>query len=332
MIALALLVSSELACGPASQVDRSVGVTVLEDGGASGGAGGSEDNGGTTGSAGTGGSDNTGGGAGDDAGVGDADAPSGDDAAMSGPGVDAPGPAPDAASRPDRAPDLPRDAPVVPDALPAPPELSRGRVGHWKLDEGMGNVAFDSSGVGNHGGTVNILGPDWVIGKLGHALTFTPARNTFLTIPSHPSIGPADAITISLWTKATSWAGTPRLLQKGDDDSQYSLRAENQMLKFVLHLDVATSVTAPLPPTAKWSHVAATYDGKEMRLYVDGSPVGMQTATGAIADVFANLFIGTSSAAAPQTEFFSGVLDDIIIYERALSAAEVRLLSEGRSP
>ena len=243
------------------------------------------------------------------------------------PGFDAAAPTPDMDV--DLPPDLP---PPRPDAPTGPPELTRGRVGHWKLDEGMGNVGIDSSGIGNHGGTVNILGPDWRMGKLGTALIFTPNRRTFMIVPSHPTIGPVQWISISVWVNAASWAGTPRILQKGEDDIQYSLRAEDGKLRFVLRLAAVTAVETPLPPTGRFVHIGATYDGGELRLYLDGSPVAMQPATGDIASPFTSLNIGTRSQSAAETDFFNGLIDDLIIYERPLSAAEVRLLSEGKSP
>jgi hypothetical protein len=230
------------------------------------------------------------------------------------------------------APDLPVDLPVRPDVPPGPPELARGRVGHWKLDEGRGNVALDSSGIGNHGGTVNLLGPDWKPGKFGTALEFTPTRRTFIAMPSHETIGPTEGISISVWVNATSWAGAPRLVQKGEDDIQYSLRAEDGKLRFALRLAAVTAVETALPPVDEWVHVAATYDGQVMVLYQGGKALGMQAASGPIAQPFTSLSIGTRSQAAAETEFFAGLLDEVIIYERALSATEVGLLADGKSP
>jgi hypothetical protein len=229
--------------------------------------------------------------------------------------------------------DLPVDLPLRPDVPPGPPELARGRVGHWKLDEARGNVALDSSGIGNHGGTVNILGPDWKPGKFGTALEFTPMRRTFVTMPSHETIGPTEGISISVWVNAAGWVGSPRIVQKGEDDIQYSLRAESDKLRFVLRLGAAvTAVEAALPPVEKWVHVAATYDGERMVLYQDGKALQMLSANGRIAQPFTSLFIGTRSQAAAENEFFAGLIDEVIIYERALSAMEVQLLADGKSP
>jgi hypothetical protein len=309
------------ACGPDGRVNRAdVQANDAGRGGSGGGASGGT--GGAGGRAGDGGLDGSGGTGGADAAGGDVgEASSFADASLLADGfdIDAPAPPPDA-------------PPPRPDVPPGPPELARGRVGHWKLDEGRGNVGVDSSGIGNHGGTVNILMGDWQTGRNGTALAFTPTRRTFLIVASHPTIGPTEALSLSAWVRAQSWDGTPRILQKAEDDGEYGLRAEGDKLRFVLRLATVTAAEAPLPPPGRWVHIGATYDGREMRIYVDGSPVAMQPATGMIAEAFAPLLVGTGSQTGPATEFFSGLIDDVIIYERALSAAEVRLLSEGNSP
>jgi hypothetical protein len=321
---LALLAGT---CGPSSTLDRDPVVIDAAARGGAGGRGGANDA-----SGGAGGSPEQGGAAGEAPGDGP-DAVAIDDGGVTDDGGTEDASIQDTAGEP-LAPDVAVDVlPPRPDVAPGPPELARGRVGHWKLDEGRGNVGIDSSGIGNHGGTVNILGPDWGMGRLGTALIFTPARRTFLIIASHPTLGPTEAMSISVWVHPASWTGTPRVLQKGDDDIQYGLRAEGEQFRFVLRLDSGVAmVSGPLPPVDRWTHIGATYDGRELRLYMDGSAVAMQTAVGAIATPFTALTVGARSQNAPQSDFFAGLIDDVIIYQRALSAAEVRLLSEGKSP
>lgn len=312
-----------LSCGPATRLDRN---PVVIDSGGRGGARAGGSGGVSAGSGGAGGIPDPGAGGSTsdgppEAAVEDVAAPDLD------PGSTDAG---DDGSSPEVVMDV---LPPRPDLAPLPPELTRGRVGHWKLDEGRGNVGIDSSGIGNHGGTVNILGPDWGQGRIGTALIFTPSRRTFLIIASHPTLGPTEAISISVWVHPANWNGSPRVLQKGDDDIQYSLRAEDGQLRFVLRLDSGVAmVSGPLPETNRWTHLAGTYDGRELRLYQDGSAVAMMTAIGTIADPFTALTVGARSQNAPEADFFAGRIDDVIIYERALSAAEVRLLSEGKSP
>jgi hypothetical protein len=333
-----------LGCGPPSTADRATpdsaqdGSADGRGGGGRGGSGGSAQGGtgGGGGAAGTSGAD-SGGSPGTDAGG--TEAPGGAGGAAGSGGVGGTGGGAgqlgsDGSAELDVlfAPDVPVDLPPLIDATPGPPELGRGRVAHWKLDEGRGNVGSDSSGIGNHGGTVNILGPDWKPGRIGTALEFTPVRRTFMVVPSHETIGPTEAISLSVWVNAASWADAPRIVQKGEDDTQYSLRAENNKLRFVLRLAEITALEIPLPPTGQWVHLAATYDRKEMRLYQNGTLVKALAATGSIAQPFTSLYLGTRSQSAADTDFFAGLIDEVIIYERPLSPAEVKLLSEGKSP
>ena len=251
-------------------------------------------------------------------------------------------PAPDL-GLPDRPPPMadaappPVDlAPPMPDAAPPPPppNLARGLVGHWKLDEGTGNTVLDSSPVFHHGGTVNILDIDWKPGKRGTALQFTPARRTFIQISHHDTISPREGISLTLWVNAGSWMAPQRLLQKGDEDDEYSLRVEGNRLLFVLRQadGVEVRVSVPPPATGRFVHLAGIYDGRQALLYVDGRLVGMSPAPGGLIQGQENLTLGGRPAGAPDTEFYTGMLDDIVIYDRGLSAVEVRMLFTNGAP
>jgi hypothetical protein len=233
--------------------------------------------------------------------------------------------APPDAPEPDAAPPPPDRPPDVP---PPPPNLARGLVGHWKLDEGSGNTVLDSSVVLHHGGTINVLNPDWKPGRRGTALQFTPARRTFIQISDHDTINPRDGISLTFWVNNGAWNGTQRLLQKGDQDEQYAVRVAGNRLLFLLRLADGTQVrvNAPPPATNRFVHIAAVYDGQQAHLYVDGRSVATAPATGPIAVAARDLVLGGRPAGAPDTEFYAGLLDDIVIYDRPLSAAEVRLL------
>jgi Concanavalin A-like lectin/glucanases superfamily len=225
-------------------------------------------------------------------------------------------------------------APPPPDLPPPEPDVNRMRDGHWRLDEGMGNVVADSSAVGNHGGTVNILNGDWKPGKRGTAISFTPARRTFMQVPDHFSVNPTAGLSIALWVNAGNWMQSPRLVQKGELDEQYSLRVEGNQLLFVVKLasGMVARVTAPAPATGKWVHLAATFDGRDLQLFVDGTSVASTPAAGPLAISPGNLTVAGRPGDAPEAEFYAGLLDDVIIYGRGLSAAEVKILLAARQP
>jgi hypothetical protein len=324
------------ACAPKGYADRAAVVQSGATQPGNGGAGGSAVEGGAGGNGGTGG-----------AGGNSTGAPAG--GGSGGAGVDSMAPATGGAPRPapadagvadapapvieDAAPPPP-DLPPPPDAPPPPPDVRRGLVGHWRLDEGTGNTALDSSPTLNHGGTVGIVMTDWVTGKRGQALQFTPARRTFIQIPHHDTTSPRESFSLAFWVNAQSWNGTQRLVQKGDMDEQYAVRVQGGQLVFIVRLadGVAVRVTAAQPPTNRFAHLAVTYDGIEARLYVDGRSVAVVPATGPLADSNVNVSIGGRPAGSPDTEFYAGLLDDLLIYDRALSGTEVRQLVNANAP
>ena len=73
--------------------------------------------------------------------------------------------------------------------------------------------------------------------------------------------------------------------------------------------------------TNTWAHVATTYDGANLRLYVDGALVGSQAATGSIATSTGQLRIGGNTI---WGEYFAGLIDEVRIYNRALTQAEIQ--------
>jgi hypothetical protein len=74
-------------------------------------------------------------------------------------------------------------------------------------------------------------------------------------------------------------------------------------------------------PVNRWSHLALTYDGARLRLFLDGTQVSSRTATGTIRMTTDPLWIGGNH---PYGEYFRGVIDEVRVYDRALSPAEVR--------
>lgn len=195
-------------------------------------------------------------------------------------------------------------------------------AGWWKFDENTGSSTADSSGNGNTGTLVNT--PTWVTpGRLGPAaLQFSGASQESVTANSSTSLNsPVSAITISAWVNATDWSGNRRILQKGNSDNQYRLLAENSLLKF--HLNGVDTLTATLPPTGTWVHIAATWDGSVMILYTNGVQQASQGASGTIAttaDVFA---IAKKNGSGVSGDYFNGSLDDVRLYNRALSSSEI---------
>jgi hypothetical protein len=199
-------------------------------------------------------------------------------------------------------------------------------VGWWKFDEGTGDIAADSSGNGNDG-TLN--GPlEWTTeGKLGGAMAFTGPYN-FVLVEDAPSLNMTQEITIAAWINP-SWTGNNRILQKssGGGDNQYRLIKEGGN-NIRVHLPPAANfeITGNIPPQGEWTHLAATYDHSMIRVYYDGVVVGETAFSDNLGVSDGQLFIGNKWAQAPAGDEFNGIMDDVRIYNRALTQSEIKRL------
>lgn len=197
-------------------------------------------------------------------------------------------------------------------------------VGWWKFDEGSGAIAHDSSGNGNDG-TLN--GPvEWVAeGKVNGALAFTGPYN-YVQVQDSPSLDMTSQLTIAAWINP-SWTGNNRIMQKssGGGDNQYRLLKEwgDNMVFHVPGLSPDRLEFVGLPPIGEWTHLAATYDGQSMKVYYNGAVAGQQASTGQMGVSDGTLTIGTKHETAPAGDEYNGMLDDVRIYNRALSASEI---------
>jgi hypothetical protein len=191
-------------------------------------------------------------------------------------------------------------------------------LAYWKFDEGSGTTAYDSSGNANTGTVVNAT---WTSGMINGALSFDGVTAD-VTVPYSGSLNPVSTITIAAWVNAVSWGNTPRILEKGNDD-QYALFVNGSgQLEFFLAGVTNGALVATPPSAGSWHHVAATYDGFWMNLYIDGQLVANQSASGALAITPEILVIGGSPSGSPS-DLFDGVIDDVQIYGSSLPAAQI---------
>lgn len=218
------------------------------------------------------------------------------------------------------------------------PETEDVMVAHWAFNEGQGMVANDSTSWNDAG----VLGarpegqiPTWVAGWIpgdapsDYALEF--ASFGYVEVDPNalaPSPNLDDltwSISIAGWFNAADWDGNRRILQKGGSDNQYRLLAENGQLVF--DLSGVGRLEGPLPAAQQWHHVAATYDGMMMRLYLDGMEAASIEASGLIDTTEDLLFIGTKSKDVDPTQhpgdYFLGQMDDLRVYNYPLSPSEV---------
>ena len=140
-------------------------------------------------------------------------------------------------------------------------------AGYWKLDDAAGSLAADSSGSGNTGTLLG--GTTWTSGQSGSGLSLD-GIDGYVELGNHASLNPVGQITICAWIKPASFAGTGHIVGKDRClNDQYFFRVQaGGKLRFGIDTDLVHGATALALNTWQW--VAATYDGAQMKIYVNG--------------------------------------------------------------
>jgi hypothetical protein len=201
---------------------------------------------------------------------------------------------------------------------------STNLVGAWGFDETSGTTAADASGRGNAG---TLDGPTWsTAGKFGGALSFDGV-NDWVTIPDANVLDLTTGMTMEAWVRPSAIGSLWRcvMLKEQPADLIYALYAGDS--RGHAATDVFTSADIGLSGTATtalntWTHLAATYDGSTLRLYVNGVQAASRAVTGSIRASTGVLRIGGDSSW--SDEWFSGLIDEVRLYNRALSATEIQ--------
>ncbi|MBI4523149.1 MAG: LamG domain-containing protein, partial [Deltaproteobacteria bacterium] len=211
-----------------------------------------------------------------------------------------------------------------------------------------GSKALDSSGSGNIASLVNT--PTWTAGKIGGAVALNGVNN-YVDIASSSALGVTTAYTISLWVKPSALVDYSPLIFRADtlDDIEVYDTAETgaQGLTIVHNRgnggtfffasnnrgSGTTGAWGGLPKN-KWNHLVITYANNTWKLYLDGVQKG-NTITGVPAPLHTNKgwMIGrTRNSAFSGTQYLNGLIDDVRIYNRALSATEVEAIYTSAPP
>jgi glucose/arabinose dehydrogenase/fibronectin type 3 domain-containing protein len=208
-------------------------------------------------------------------------------------------------------------------ATDAAPPTPPGLVGAWAFGEGSGTTTADASGNENVG---TLTGASWTTqGRYGNALSFNGAGN-LVRVASSASLNVTSAMTLSAWIRPTAnQSGWRTILQRQPD--AYFLNASNSAgpLRPAGGATLGGNTQYLSGPTANpvnaWSHVALTYDGAALKLYVNGTQVATKAATGAIQTTTNPLWIGGNQ---PYGEYFNGIIDEVRVYDRALTQPDIQ--------
>lgn len=203
-------------------------------------------------------------------------------------------------------------------------------VGHWRMEEGSGNVFTDDSGYENHAMLQTAQGVTWGQGVDGLAVNLPGTSGRFANAASSTSLNISDAITLAVWVRPN--VSKYKTIVSKINPNGYTLGMTNKAkVLFWFNYDSHGSQyrfesSSSLPTDGKtWVHIAATYDGRVAKIYING--VEDRSATfPSVVKIGANnsnFVIG----ALDKNERWTGGIDDLRLYNKALSATEVAALA-----
>jgi chitodextrinase len=208
---------------------------------------------------------------------------------------------------------------------------SNGLVGYWSFDESSGTTTVDSSPNGNTG-TISGTGVTRVPGKIGRGALNFNGVNGKVSVPSSPSLNLTSSFTLTAWLRPASLSGYRTAVLKGSTSAcAYWLQTTSNRLSsgfgtaancssYSQH--VASSVNLQVNT---WYHVAATFDNgaNTFSYYVNGDLVYTATEMSAPVSTNEDLVFGQSMYADGNYTRWNGQMDEIRVYNRALSSVEV---------
>ena len=203
-------------------------------------------------------------------------------------------------------------------------------IAWWKFDDGSGNTVVDSSGFGRNG---KLMGdPNWIDGIVGSALVFD-GDGDCVDMGKDPAFDIKNQITVSAWIKVDAFdKDWQTIIAKGDRAWRLQRNWNKNTLEFACSgLVVPGSDWGPVYGNidvndGHWHHVAGVYDQQNIYLYIDGSLDASATASGTIRVNEEPVYIGENSQM--PNRFWNGMIDDVRIYNYALSAEEISAITQ----
>ena len=212
--------------------------------------------------------------------------------------------------------------------------------GWWKFDDGTGTIAVDSSGNGHDGEFVQ--DPEWVAGKFGSGLFFDGQGGERVALGGLDV--PASAISIACWLKASNLdtpGNDPRMVSKanggGNNDHWWMLSSSRISNEKFLRFRLKTTdgqATAELKAGSlevdEWIHAVCWWDGTDIKIYKNGVEAGTLAKGGdfVATDPSVQAAIGNQPIGA-ENRPFEGVIDEVRIYTKALTVAEMEQVMAG---
>jgi hypothetical protein len=213
-----------------------------------------------------------------------------------------------------------------------PATVPPNMIAWWKLDEGTGTNAADSSGNGN--AATLAYGPTWVSGIFSNALLFDGA-SAEVDAPISNSLNVTNALTVSLWAKTTNSALRAVASYRAEEyDSGWRLFYSTGHILFqwasptgVYHMiDLFGSY-----PSNAWANLAVTFSPTNTLVYLDGVLIGADGSPGSSLWLSANYPLRIGRTDNGNSYWFQGKIDDVQLYNRVLGADEIAAMNTNDS-
>ena len=200
-------------------------------------------------------------------------------------------------------------------------------VGYWKFDEGSGTNVSDSSGNGNTGTWQGTLGSQWTTGKVGSGAGNFNGTSNYISISNQNGFASGDN-----HSSAFAWIKTS--LTSSEVVHWYGVYANTEVRSLIINYPSAGQVSfvtiqndVSITPAVNvddntWHYIGYVYNGnKSVTFYVDGVSYSASTAGALNTTIGGSHIIGRDGNS--NVAYFNGLIDDVRIYNRALSAAEI---------
>jgi Concanavalin A-like lectin/glucanases superfamily len=199
--------------------------------------------------------------------------------------------------------------------------LASGLVAYWNFNENSGTAVYDDTGNGNNGAFAGSTGSQWVTGIIGSGLSFN-GTNNFINVPQI-NVFPSGTFTYSAWIYISGSSGVRTIIGGGSNFPQLRVDATTNILDLLKEDTVSVGTSTAAVPTGAWTHVVLTYaSGGNYTFYINGVSSGSGTYGGS----FTNTGIDIGANGTNTTEYFSGDMDEVGVWNVALTSTQVTAL------
>ncbi|MCK5283718.1 MAG: hypothetical protein KAK00_10035 [Nanoarchaeota archaeon] len=207
-------------------------------------------------------------------------------------------------------------------------DWNRSLVGWWRFEEDGGSSMGDSSSWSNDGSCTGSACPEWITGMRGKAVRFDGGGD-YVDCGSGNSLNIVQHITISFWAKPTGGIGDyTAFLGRGLSSSwgfygDSGIPPSNIYFRVITGDGTVTASSSNIFEIGKWTHIVGVYNGTNIDIYGDGVEITSAdyAQTGVMDNSGTTLQISKISDRASY--FFNGTIDEVMIFDRALSPEEI---------